>query len=56
MASRARCYVRPGLRGLPEHGGRLDVRGQQRGGTVVVAEIRLNERQQAAAGQTEAAT
>jgi hypothetical protein len=33
------------------------VRGEQRGGTVVVAEIRLNERQQAAAaGQTEAAT
>jgi signal transduction histidine kinase len=41
-----------GLRGLSErlaeHGGRLDVLGDERGGTVVVAEIPLNDSQQAA--------
>jgi signal transduction histidine kinase len=41
-----------GLRGLSErvaeHGGRLHVLGQQGGGTVVVAEFRLNNSQQAA--------
>jgi len=41
-----------GLRGLSErvaeHGGQLHVLGQQRGGTIVVAEIPLNNSQQAA--------
>jgi signal transduction histidine kinase len=41
-----------GLRGLAErlaeHGGRLDVLGLERGGTVVVAEIPLNDSQRAA--------